>query len=220
MPELDLQGVTASSIHELKNLLGQLTLSLDEIARADCPGVTDQVSGAQFACRRISDRLVTILTLYKLDGGKQVFAAEAHSPADFLEDLQSEVSALTAGRLQVALSIAPELPAFWFFDRALVQGALMNALHNAMQHARSHILLSAGVEDGLLKFSVQDDGVGYPDELQQAALDAPRAHAKGTGLGLYFAQAVAKAHENKGRSGRVVLSNAPQGGAVFSLLLP
>ena len=220
MPGLDLQGLTASSIHELKNLLGQLTLSLDEIAQANCPGVADQVDGARFACRRIADRMVAILTLYKLDGGKQAFTMDAHSPSDFLEDLRGEVHALAAGRLTVDLACAADLSAFWFFDRELVQGALMNAVHNALQHAHSRIVLAADMEDGLLRFSVRDDGAGYPAALLQADLETPRPSERGTGLGLYFAQAVASAHENKGRTGRVVLGNAPRGGAKFSLLLP
>jgi signal transduction histidine kinase len=223
MPALDLQSLTAASIHELKNLLGQLTLSLDEIAQADCPEVADQVAGARFACRRIADRMVEILTLYKLDGGRQAFAMDAHSPADFLEDLQRDARSLAAGRLAVELDCAPDTPAFWFFDRELTQGALMNAVHNALQHARSRIMLAAQAEDGLLMFTVRDDGPGYPADVLAAGPGAPRvAHGggKGTGLGLYFAHAVAAAHENKGRTGRVCLANGADGGAVFSLLLP
>lgn len=220
MAAIDLQSLTASSIHELKNLLGQLTLSLDEIAQADCPGVSDQIAGARFACRRITDRMVEILTLYKLDGGQRAFTMDAHSPLDFMEDLQTEAQALTAGRFEVELAAADDVAAFWFFDRELVQGALMNALHNALQHAYSRIRLRLGMEGGLLVFSVEDDGPGYPADLLVADLAAPRASAKGTGLGLYFAGAVANAHENKGRTGQVKLANAAAGGAVFSLLLP
>lgn len=220
MAGIDLHSLTAASIHELKNLLGQLTLSLDEIAQADCPGVASQVAGARFACRRISERMVEILTLYKLDGGRQAFTMDAHSPVDFVEDVAGEARSLCAGRLQVEMSCTPETAPFWFFDRELVQGALMNAIHNALQHARSRIVLQLGMDDGLLKLSVADDGPGYGQELLQADLAMPRAFTTGTGLGLYFAQAVARAHENKGRTGSIELHNAPDGGAVFSLLLP
>lgn len=220
MTGVDLQALTASSIHELKNLLGQLTLSLDEISQADCPGVSEQVEGARFACRRIADRMVAILTLYKLDGDKPAFVMDAHSPSDFLEDLYAEARALAAGRLQVEMDCSVDVSAFWFFDRELVHGALMNAVHNALQHARSRVVLALGMEQGMLCFSVRDDGAGYPPGLLQADLTAPRAASAGTGLGLYFAQAVAKAHENKGRPGRVMLCNTAEGGAQFNLLLP
>lgn len=222
MAGIDLQSLTAAGIHELKNLLGQLTLSLDEIAQADCPGVASQIASARFASRRIADRMVELLTLYKLDGGKQAFTMDAHSPADFLEDVQQEAHSLAAGRLTVGMACAADATPFWFFDRELVQGALMNAIHNALLHARSRITLQMQTHEGWLKFSVEDDGPGYPPELLQADLAAPRASnsSTGTGLGLYFAQAVAKAHENKGRVGQVELANAAGGGAVFGLLLP
>jgi signal transduction histidine kinase len=220
MAKLDLPALTASTIHELKNLLGQLTLSLDKIAHADCPGVAAQVEGARFASRRIAERMVELLALYKLDGGQRAFATEAHSPADFLEDVQGEARSLAAGRLDVDMACDAELAPFWFFDRELVQGAMMNAVHNALAHARSRITLRGAMQDGSLRFSVEDDGPGYPAELLRADLAYPQPSARGTGLGLHFAQAVAKAHENKGRSGRLMLANAAGGGAVFALLIP
>ena len=222
---LDLPALAASTIHELKNLLGQLTLSLDEIAQASGPAVAPQVAGARFACRRIADRMVELLALYKLDGGQRAFTMDAHSPVDFVEEIRTEAQSLAADRLRLEVECAQNTPPFWFFDRELVQGALMNAVHNALLHARSRIVLSAGLRDGLLAFDVADDGPGYPPAVLQADLASPQPAAAGagnkrTGLGLYFAQAVARAHENKGRVGRVEVANARQGGAAFSLLLP
>jgi signal transduction histidine kinase len=219
MASVDLQTLAASTVHELKNLLGQLRLSLDDIAQTDCPEVAAQVAGARFACSRIADRMVELLTLYKLEGGQRAFSMEARSPCDFLEDLQTEIQVLAGGRVKVETADGGS-PDFWFFDRELVQGAMMNALHNALAHARSRIVLRTTVRDGLLAFSVEDDGAGYPAHLLHADLAMPQASQKGTGLGLYFAQTVAKSHENKGRTGYVELTNAPSGGAVFSLFLP
>jgi len=220
MAKLDLPALTAATIHELKNLLGQLTLSLDEVAQADCPGVARQVEGARFACRRIADRMVELLALYKLDGGQRAFAMEAHSPADFIEDVYNEARALAAGRLQVEMVCGGNLPAFWFFDRELAQGAMMNAVHNALLHAGSRIVLRAELREEMLGFVVEDDGPGYLPERLHADMAFPQPSTTGTGLGLYFARAVATAHENKGRTGRLALANAAGGGAVFTLLLP
>lgn len=219
MGKLDLQTLTASTIHELKNLLGQLTLSLDEITQIGCPGADEKLSGARFACRRISDRMVELLALYKLEGSPDTTSVDAHSPADFVEDLQCEASALAAGRITVENACA-DGPSYWFFDRDLVQGALMNAMHNALDHANGRIVVRSYESDGGLVFSVEDDGPGFSAELLQSDLSAPRISHKGAGLGLYFAQMVAQAHKNKGRTGYVKLANAPQGGAVFSLWVP
>lgn len=214
---LDLNTLAAASMHEVKNLLGQLTLSLDGIAEAGCPGAAEQITGARFACRRIVDRLSETLTLFKLEGGRFTPNIDAHSPHDFLEDLQHEARTLTAGRFTIEMQ-QDNAPPFWFFDRELTASALMNALHNALNFTRTRITLSAVQEDNYLVFRVGDDGPGFPPALLDGGFDAPRSSQQGTGLGLYFAQSVAQAHQNKGRSGRIALAN--RDGAVFSLYLP
>ena len=217
---LDLNALAASSIHEVKNLLGQLTLSLEEIAQAQCLGTEKQIASARFACSRVVDRLTEMLILYKLDGGHLQPSIAAHSPADFLEDLMLAARNLTAGRVEICVQQVASAPAFWFFDRDLAESALMNALHNALLYARSRITLSTEQSGDYLVFRVLDDGAGYPDELLQAALDAPRASQQGSGLGLYFANSVAQAHCNHERCGKVVLENSVAGGAMLSLYLP
>lgn len=218
MPEaLDLNAIAAASTHELKNLLGQLTLALDRIAQVGCPGAEQQVSSARFACRRINDRLVEMLTLYKLESKQFRPHIDAYSPADFVDDLAHEARALAGDKLEIVVE-ASNAPAFWFFDRGLSESAMMNALHNAFVHARSRITLSMEQHGDYLAFRVTDDGDGFPAEALQTPLDQPRQSTHGTGLGLYFANSVAAAHENKGRTGKVELSNAP--GATFTLWLP
>lgn len=217
---LDLNALAASSIHEVKNLLGQLTLSLEEIAQVQCPGTEQKIASARFACSRIVDRLTEMLILYKLDGGHLHPNIAAHAPNDFLEDLMLSAHTLTAGRVAIRLERNAAVPAFWFFDRDLTESALMNALHNALLHARSNITLSAEQNGDYLLFRVTDDGPGYPPELLQAALDAPRASDRGSGLGLFFASSVAQAHRNQERTGKVILENTASGGAAFNLYLP
>ena len=217
---LDLNALAASSIHEVKNLLGQLTLSLEEIAQVQCPGTEEKIAGARFACSRIVDRLTEMLILYKLDGGHLHPSIAAHSPTDFLEDLMLSANALTAGRITVSVDKTAATPAFWFFDRDLTESALMNAVHNALLHARSNITLSTEHQGDFLRFRVADDGAGYPPELLQATLDAPRASECGSGLGLFFASSVAQAHRNQERNGKVMLENTATGGAAFNLYLP
>lgn len=217
---LDLNLLAAASMHEVKNLLGQLTLSLEEIAQAQCPGTEQEIASARFACSRVVDRLTEMMILYKLDGGHLHPSLAAHSPSDFLEDIMLSAKNLTAGRVEIRMQNSAQTPAFWFFDRDLTESALMNAVHNALLYARSWISLSAEQNGDYLVLRVADDGAGYPPELLQASLDAPRASDQGCGLGLYFAHNVSQAHRNQERCGKVLLENNAQGGAVFSLYLP
>jgi hypothetical protein len=70
---------------------------------------------------------------------------------------------------------------------------------------------------GGIRFTVADDGPGYPDSVlagEEAAMTE-----SSSGLGLIFARLVAVHHATPaGKVGRVELANA--GGAVFSLILP
>jgi len=217
---LDINFLAAASMHEVKNLLGQLTLSLEEIAQARCPGTEQKIASARFACSRVVDRLTEMMILYKLDGGHLHPSIAAHSPTDFLEDLMLSAKNLTAGRVEIRVPPSDQAPEFWFFDRDLTESALMNAVHNALLYAQSWISLSVEKNGDYLVLRVADNGAGYPTELLQANLDAPRASDQGCGLGLYFAHSVAQAHHNQERHGKVLLENSAQGGAVFSLYLP
>lgn len=216
---LDLHALLASGAHEIKNLLGQLTLSLDEIALEAPPAADRKIDSARFACRRVADRLAEILTLYKIDGEDFRPTIDSHSPADVLSDLAQEVRGFNADRIQLHC-LSDSAPPFWFFDRDLVESALLNAVHNALRYARAHIYLSATESQGKLVFSVRDDGPGYPVEILTAVVDTPHASQQGNGLGLYFAARVAEAHVAKKEKGLIKLERAADGGALFSLCLP
>lgn len=216
----DPRTLAAVGIHELKNQLTELTLLLDELAPAASPGLAARIASARFLCGRIRDRMAALLALYRLDGGEQAFTLEAHCPEDLAAEVAAELAALAGGRLRISSATAPDVPAFWFFDRELVRSALINAGHNALLHARREVLVEAAAEAGMLIFRVRDDGPGYPPALLAADLGQPQPSARGSGLGLHFAHAVARAHQHGGRCGQVRLANAREGGAVFSLLLP
>jgi signal transduction histidine kinase len=213
---IDLPALMASEFHELKNQLGQLTLMLDEQGNKT-PELAEHLNAPRLLCQRIVDRLVQVLTLYK--SGQQQLSPnlQALSPGDFVEQIAAQASSLSGGRVRIVTRLE-QAPPFWFFDRYLTEIALLNAVHNALQYARDTIEISAEDVDGGLRLQVRDDSDGYPAHLLEHQAQAPAEHASGTGLGLYFAHAIAEAHENQGRIGRLTLSN--DAGAVFSLWLP
>jgi K+-sensing histidine kinase KdpD len=111
------------------------------------------------------------------------------------------------------------VPDLWFFDRALVEMAMINAIHNSLSHARSVIRIEADMVDGCLAFTVRDDSAGYPDTHPGQRIGGDESYSsRGTGLGLMFARMIAEAHENQGRIGELRLNN--DNGAVFRFMLP
>lgn len=202
--------LAAALIHELKNELGLLALAIERIPRND-PAVDE----ARLLCQRVAGRLRQALMVYKSTREPVHPAIDAWPPADVADNIAAQARALSNGRLAVETELADGLPDLWFFDRDLVEMALVNAVHNAITHARTRITVGVGLEDGCLVFTVRDDSVGYPDAVLNGHVVGKPT---GTGLGLQFARLIAQSHDNQGRRGELRLAN--DGGAVFSLLLP
>lgn len=95
---------------------------------------------------------------------------------------------------------------------------LGNLLDNAGKWARSRVVVDVQPEDGQLRFTVDDDGPGIPEELREhmfergVQLDEQRA---GSGLGLDIVRALALTY-----GGSIEAMASPLGGARLLLCLP
>ena len=89
--ELDFSTVLASTVHDMKNSLGMLLTSLDE--------VRDQVSGnvresrpftaLEYEAQRVHGDLIQLLGLYRLSEEKLSAAVEEQLVSDFLDEQQA-----------------------------------------------------------------------------------------------------------------------------------
>jgi len=65
----------------------------------------------------------------------------------------------------------------------LVELALVNAIHNSLNHARTRLRIEAGMQEGCLVLRLHGDSTRFPDKVLNAVVvDVPR-HPRGTGLG-------------------------------------
>jgi K+-sensing histidine kinase KdpD len=216
--KFDSNDLYASLMHELKNHLGLLAMTIDGIPLQNDAAHDGIVDDARLLCQRVVERLQQALLIYKAANGQIHPAIDAYSPEDLVRELRDTAVSLARGRLQVHCGIAAETPAIEFFDRTLIEMALINAIHNALAYARSAIWIEAAVEAGRLTFSVRDDSDGFPEHILSGFAGNTPSPSGGTGLGLQFARMIAETHTNQGRVGELRLAN--QNGAVFCLLLP
>lgn len=107
-------------------------------------------------------------------------------------------------------------------DRQLLQRVIRNLAENAAGHAGSVITLGVREDNGHVVVDVDDDGPGVPEAKRAAVferftrLDESRARRDGgAGLGLAIVAEIVAAH-----GGSVTVSDAPSGGARFSVALP
>lgn len=195
----------ALTIHDVKNRLAILA------GRAESRG--DQETLHELL--ECAASLTRLLLFYKSEKGRLDVDVDARVPADLLE----EVAAQTGKALPLKVEVlASDAPALWFYDEKLVRLVLLNAVYNAMHHAKARICLSAYEEMDWLVFQVKDDGDGFPPEMLANDVDIRPWTDEGTGLGLHLASRVATLHQNGMLRGRVELRN--DDGAVFSLFLP
>lgn len=83
--------------------------------------------------------------------------------------------------------------------------------------------LSGDMQDGYVVMRVEDNGPGYPAQMQHSGSQASGLdfHTGNTGLGLYFAAQVARMHGNGERHGYTQTDNQGiDNGGRFSLFLP
>ena len=202
---MEFVDLAAFAIHDVKNRLAVLA------SRADAKGDGETLRGILEAAAT----LTRLLAWYKAEKGSLAIDVDARTPADLLNELVLEIGKQTSLSVRADLGSTPTL---WFYDEALVRMVLLNALYNALRHARRQVLMAARVLDGWLEFSVRDDGPGYPAAMLGEAVAMQPLSSEGTGLGLHLAGRVAALHEHGGQRGYLHLAN--DGGAVFRLLLP
>jgi len=209
-----MDSLVAAAIHDAKNALTALNTWLAEAQRqAPSPALGQ----AQAVAARISAQLVELLTLYRADQGRLRLAIEDHYLDDFLADVMAELGPPPAA-IAVETDFAAAAIGAWAFDAYQVKFALLDALRNALRHASGRVGFTLSAEpNGGIRFTVADDGAGFPETVLAGGAGAMTETS--SGLGLSFARLIAERHVTPaGRHGRIELIN--EGGAHFVLVLP
>ncbi|HMR42494.1 MAG TPA: ATP-binding protein [Saprospiraceae bacterium] len=113
-----------------------------------------------------------------------------------------------------------DLPLFKL-DQVLIEQALYNILHNAIQYTPegSVIFIDAAHEQETCVIRITDNGPGFPENLKNAVFEKfyrlPSSKTGGTGLGLSIVKGFVEAHH-----GTVHLENLQTGGAKFTIKIP
>jgi signal transduction histidine kinase len=206
----------AGCIHDAKNGLNLLNTWLEEARRA---APSPALEEARAVSARISAQLVELLTLYRAGENSLRLAIEDHDLIDFCEDVTAEIILPPGSNHQIEsdLGAAAALGA-WAFDAYQVKMVLQEALRNALRHGRQRIRFAVAAQaGGGLRFTVSDDGPGFPQEVLDG--EAVAMDSGSSGIGLVFARLIAERHAiPDGHRGRIELAN--DGGAVFALVLP
>lgn len=221
---IDFSMVLASAVHDMKNSLGMLLNSLDELRadHANSMGESSRFNTLQYEAERMHNDLVQLLGIYRLGENNLSAHIEEHFVPDFLSDHLARHTPLLEG-LGLEYSVEAD-DINGFFDDDLLTGVLNNTINNAIRYTKSRIRLTAGEKEGYLVIGVEDDGEGYPETMQHNGTPNFKSlnfKSGSTSLGLFFASSVARLHSEGERTGAIRLHNGGSfGGGVFEIWLP
>lgn len=215
----------ASSVHDIKNSLGMLLNTLDDVI--ETTAISSDTQRHQFAilrseAARINNALIYLLGLYRLQRNQLPLQIQEVFVADFIdEQVAGNELLFTIRELTVECNCDDRLTGY--FDPALIAGVIGNVLVNAAHYAKKSIYIDAIASDnGGIVIEIRDDGPGFPEKMLLSNHNAQRGidfNSGSTNLGLFFAAEVAHLHRRGEQHGSIALSNLPQGGC-FRLKLP
>jgi signal transduction histidine kinase/BarA-like signal transduction histidine kinase len=164
-----------------------------------------------------------ILDTTRLESGQLRLVDRPYSPATILEECRLLFRPADAGAIELRSIAHPNLPAWLLGDPARVRQVIFNLVGNAIKFTHhGSIEVAARVEEGWLKVSVTDTGIGIPaDELAGIfepfvqVDDSTTRRQGGLGLGLAIARQLAEAMGGT----LTAVSNLGEG-SCFTLRLP
>lgn len=205
--------------HEFRTPLAIISTSAQQIANnLDAPPdkTGKRCGNIRAATRRMTALMDEYLSLDRIESDAQPLHLQ---PCDVAQELQAAAAERPPGRVQVTVG---ELPTHFVCDLSLLRIALHNLLTNADRHAppdRPIELDARSDGQGGVLFRVTDHGVGIAEDeraqiFQKYFRGRSALRRPGAGLGLYLVRRIATLH-----GGHVTVSNAADGGAVFSLVM-
>ncbi|MCX7095518.1 MAG: HAMP domain-containing sensor histidine kinase [Methylobacter sp.] len=223
MLSIGFPAILASSVHDIKNSLTALRALLSQLENIYQDPKPNEFKHLEFETNRMNSSLMQLLTLYKIDLSQFSLAIDEHRAADIVEDIVAQQSTLLSlSNIELITQCDGEL--FCYCDSTLISNALCTLVNNSQRYCLSKVLLSVTQENDYIVFSIEDDGMGYPENLissdykQVPQLDLVTGN---TGLGLFFAETIAQLHVQGQSRGFIVTDNGSQfGGARFKLYLP
>ena len=214
--------------HDLRTPLTAISGSISAVLESDGSLDTEQqrelLAGARedadWLCRMVEN----LLSVTRIGDGQ---AGGIRKQEEALEEVLGAAVVAFKKRnpaVEVAVS-APEDLLLVPMDPVLIQQVLINLMDNAVIHGvhTTRIQVQAAPEDGMVRITVADDGVGIEKKRLEHLFDGSLQFAggaeadttRGMGIGLTVCRTIVEAH-----GGRISARNRRGGGAEFTFTLP
>jgi len=218
--------VLSAVAYDMRNSLTIMFQSLQGLSTQDSQDkvlTNDEVADINYQVQRLNGGLTQLMALYNLDQDKLMINVTEQLVEDVLESVICQNDLYTQSKnINISMTVKPDLT--WGMDVDLIAYLIDDVLSNAIRYSKEAINISAFIKDGYLNIVIDDDSQGYPEQMLSAAtapINSLVADYGRIGIGLLFSKLIVLSHENRGRYGRLDLSNtSPMGGSSFVVQLP
>lgn len=196
----------ALAVHELRTPLTMLRGYIEALEEDLRDTVTPELQGflhkTQASAAQLATFVNNILNVAQLEDDKMSLTIQEEDWGKALENTIEDlkIRALVRG-ITLKTEIAKDLPLAGI-DNISMYGVVSNLVDNAIKYSGTskEVLIKARLNNGVIETTVKDYGVGIPGNTVEHIFDKyyrdhhNRAQVGGTGLGLYLANNIIKAH--------------------------
>jgi signal transduction histidine kinase len=206
----------------LTNIIGFSELLANPIFGALTPRQREYLDDIAFSSKTLLAIIDDILDLATIDAGSLELKLESVDVQSVIDHAITGVRERAArARLTLDIAVADDAATFKA-DEQRVRQVLYNLLSNAVGFSKPEgtIHLSCWREDGVMVFSVRDDGVGIPKEQQSRIFERFESRSqggkhRGAGLGLSLVKSLVELH-----GGSMTLDSEPGRGTLVTVRFP
>lgn len=210
--------------HDLKSPTNTVQMLLDELSLSHGRDLGDDgmdiIGSAQQTIERMGHLVEDVLGYSRTI--EEEFTPEPVDLNDMLQEIVSDLrQAISAAKANLHIADLPQVTGSNVQLRILFQNLLSNAIkfHSATRVPEIEVKREPDRDDGLLRISVSDNGIGIAPEHHDRIFGLfQRLHShdeyQGTGLGLTLCKRIASNHK-----GRIELVSSPDEGTTFTVSL-
>ncbi len=195
-------------IHDLRNPLGAITISIKMLAMTLPPEVLQQnqelIDIADSSADRMMRLVNNLLEVSRMEAGESPLILSEFDLQGLIGDVAARAALLDQKGTDLQSKVAPKLPMI-VADRDKIERVLTNLVDNALKYvpAKGRIVITARPEGDLVRLSVTDNGPGIaPEERERifarfTQTATEKARRRGFGLGLSYCKLAVEAHGGK-----------------------